>query len=149
MDNIMDSLKNMQPRRPRRAGRGRNVSVSISTLPSLPPLGSEAPGSDFGGQAMSILNTLRSRGFGSLPKPEESLEERASPISTQAEAETELAEEGDTSVTKTEESSAPVPVEASERVAAEGEEPATSMVEDALEASPGNPANEDKPHDEE
>jgi hypothetical protein len=89
----MDSLKSMQPRRTRRAGRSAaaaSSSISSTSSSGFSPttmaaslLSSSASsrdllgglgagtGGDFGGQAMSILNTLRNRGFGGLPVPVE------------------------------------------------------------------------------
>ncbi|CDZ98389.1 RhoA GTPase effector DIA/Diaphanous [Phaffia rhodozyma] len=86
MDNIMESLRAMAPRRTRRAGKRADFSsASIAPSPSMQSLSIDLKAAgeknDFGGQAMNILNTLRNRGFGDMgsggqPSADDALDER-------------------------------------------------------------------------
>ncbi|KAL7416922.1 hypothetical protein BDY24DRAFT_207595 [Mrakia frigida] len=102
MDNIMDSLKSMTPRRNRRAGRSASGGppTSLSTSSTMLPLdlGGAGAGGEFGGQAMSILNTLRSRGFGSLGTTVEEQKEEVAPTPSSTGEEEEVKEDDDASV---------------------------------------------------
>lgn len=69
IDNIMESLRAMAPRR-RKAGQRTSDHGTVSSAGGMgsnlsQDLGTEADNDTFGSQALSILNTLRSKGFSS------------------------------------------------------------------------------------
>lgn len=66
IENIMESLRAMAPRRRRAGQRESDVEPVAVTQSSLSlDLGSETADDTFGSQALSILNTLRQKGFSS------------------------------------------------------------------------------------
>jgi hypothetical protein len=66
IENIMESLRAMAPRRRRAGQRGSEVEPSAAIPSSLSlDLGAETADDTFGSQALSILNTLRQKGFSS------------------------------------------------------------------------------------
>lgn len=100
-------------------------------------LGGVGAGGDFGGQAMSILNTLRNRGFAAMPVPSEE-EEEESPGPTATSKESREGEEGkvDEPGTKKEE----------HQVDVKGEDRAQTQEEDGLPSPEESSDDDDEDH---